>query len=351
MSDDLVLVDHENLRSFAAALLEKSGVPADTALLTAGALVESNLRGVDSHGVQLLIFYHMQLEMGNMKPGARGHVVSENGGCLVYDGESGVGQRVADTCCDHAIRLAKDRGISIVVARDSSHFGAAAHWAQKMADAGCIGIVMCNASPIVAPWQGKDPRFGTNPICVALPGPRAWLLDMATTTVAMGWIFKAHLTGQPVIPAGWAMDKEGVPTTLTDTAMEGLLMPLGGYKGSGLGMMVEILCSVLSGGAMASEVNGLRSKGPMRISQFFLAIDIERFMPADEFSARMQKLRAVVKASAPAAGYDEVLVAGDPEWRSEEKRLVEGIPLPKGVWDGLREVANKLGVPIAPLKS
>ena len=126
---------------------------------------------------------------------------------------------------------------------ESNHFGAAAWWAQKMRAAGQIGIVMCNASPIVPPWQGKEGRLGTNPICMSVPGP--WLLDMATTTVAAGKVFKAFLNGQPEIPAGWAFDSEGVPTTDTKAAYKGMLMPLGGYKGSGLAMMVEILCSVL----------------------------------------------------------------------------------------------------------
>ena len=129
--------------------------------------------------------------------------------------------------------------MAMVVARESNHFGAAAWWAQKMRDAGQIGIVMCNASPIVPPWQGKQGRLGTNPICMSVPGP--WLLDMATTTVAAGRIFKAFINGQPEIPAGWAFDSEGVPTTDTTEAYKGMLMPLGGYKGSGLAMMVEIL--------------------------------------------------------------------------------------------------------------
>src|SRR5712692_1396552 len=117
------------------------------------------------------------------------------------------------------------------------------------------------------------------------------------------------------------MDSEGVPTTDTQTALSGLLMPLGGYKGSGLAMMAEILCAVLGGGAMSTELGGIRIQGqPMRTSQFFLAIDVARFMPLDEFHRRMQSLVAMVKSSPPAKGYDEVLVAGEPEWRAEEAR-------------------------------
>ena len=143
--------------------------------------------------------------------------------------------------------------------------------------------MLCNASPLVPPWQGREGRLGTNPICMAVPGGEepAWLLDMATTTVAANKIFKAFNNQTPSIPAGWAMDKEGVPTTSTDEAYHGLLMPLGGYKGSGLAVMVEILCAVLSGSAIGTELGGIRFPGkPVRVGQFYLAIDVARFMPA-----------------------------------------------------------------------
>src|SRR6201999_2131418 len=248
------------------------------------------------------------------------------GSCLHFDGQNGIGQWVAETCTQHAVRIAQQQGVGLVVARESNHFGPAAWWAQKMRDAGQIGIVMCNASPIVPPWQGREGRLGTNPICMSVPGP--WLLDMATTTVAAGRVFKAFLNGQPEIPAGWAFDSEGVPTTDTKAAYGGMLMPLGGYKGSGLAMMVEILCSVLSGGAMSTEVGGLRFRGKaVRVSQFYLAIDIARFMPVEEFTARMEKLVTMMKSTPTAPGYDEVMVAGDPEWRTEAQRLRDGLPI------------------------
>ena len=324
-------------------ILVGAGVPSNKATLTATALVASNLRGVDSHGVQLLTWYIDQLLAGEMDPRADGRVVSENGSCLVFDGQNGLGQWVADNCCRHAIRLARERGMGMVTARESNHFGAAAWWAMKMRDAGQIGIVMCNASPIVPPWQGKRGRLGTNPICMALPGP--WLLDMATTTVAAGKIFKAKINGQPEIPAGWAFDSEGVPTTRTEEAYKGLLMPLGGYKGSGLAMMVEILCSVLSGGVMATEVGAIRVRGKkVRTSQMFLAIDVAHFMPVEEFSARMEHLVDVIKSTPPAPGYGEVLVAGEPEWRIEADRLANGIPIEEGNWETLCKTAERVGV-------
>jgi LDH2 family malate/lactate/ureidoglycolate dehydrogenase len=132
-----------------------------------------------------------------------------------------------------------------------------------------------------------------------------------------------------------------------ETALGGLLMPLGGYKGSGLAMMAEILCAVLGGGAMSTELGGIRIQGqPMRTSQFFLAIDAARFLPPDEFQRRLEALVAMVKSSRPAKGYDEVLVAGEPEWRAEEIRRREGIPLSDGAWLAMVQAAERLGVAV-----
>ena len=349
MPEPDVIVPAADLPPFAARLLEAVGVAPAKARLVAESLVAANLRGVDSHGVQLLPYYLEQIEWGDMDPKCDGRVVSESAACLVYDGQNGIGQAISEICCGHAVRLAAANGMAMVVARESNHFGAAAFWAQRMAAAGQIGIVMCNASPLVPPWQGKEPRLGTNPICMAVPGgqEQPWLLDMATTTVAAGKIFKAKINGQPQIPPGWAMDAEGVPTTDTEIALQGLLMPLGGYKGSGLAMMAEILCAVLSGGAMATALGGIRFRGkPVRVSQMFIAIDIARFLPVDEFRARMDRLIRLIKSTPPAKGYNEVLVAGDPEWRMEEERRKSGIPVGPGTWSALCEVADRLGVAV-----
>ncbi|HZT32830.1 MAG TPA: Ldh family oxidoreductase [Bryobacteraceae bacterium] len=342
------LIFGPELIRFCEQILIAASVPADTASLVATSLVAANLRAVDSHGVQLLPYYVEQLEWGDMDAQARGRVISESGSCLLYDGANGIGQQIADTCCHHAIRIARAQGMGLVVARESNHFGAAAFWAQKMSAAGQIGIVMCNASSLVPPWQGKQPRLGTNPLCMAVPGP--WLLDMATTTVAAGKIYKAMINGQETIPPGWAMDAEGVPTTSTQAALKGLLMPLGGYKGSGLAMMAEILCAVLGGGAFCDEVGGIRKRGrPLRVSQMFLAIDVARFLPVEEFAARVGHLVAIMKSTPPAPGYDEVLVAGDPEWRAEAERRREGIPVGDGTWEMLLAAAGRLGVPAPDL--
>ena len=348
MSESTLIFTPDALRDFSRKLLEAAGVAAPKAHLVATSLLAASLRGVDSHGVQLLTFYLEQLEAGDVNPGADGRVVSESGGCLLYDGENGLGQVVSETCCGHAVRLVREHGVSLVIARNSNHFGAAAFWAQRISASGAVGMVMCDSSPIVPPWQGKVGRVGTNPICVSVPGSggKGWLLDMATTTVAAGKIFKAAMNQQPAIPAGWALDSAGVPTTDTQAAYKGMLMPLGGYKGSGLAMLAEIMCAVLSGGAMSTEVGGIRIRGrPARISQMFLAIEVSRFLPLEEFQGRLDKLVAMIKSAAPAAGYEEVLVAGEPEWREEQRRAREGISVTEGVWNRLAAAASRLNVP------
>ncbi len=347
MEEKKLLFTARDLETFGQDVLKAVGVPADKAALVASSLVAANLRAVDTHGVQLLAFYLGRIEGRDIDPEAEGHIVSEKGSCLVYDGANGLGQVVSDICCGHAVRLAREHGVAMVVARESNHFGTAAYWAQRISEMGCLGLVMCNSSPIVPPWQGREGRIGTNPICMSVPGDggRPWLLDMATTTVAAGKIFRAFMNGQPSIPAGWAFDSKGTPTTDTREAYAGMLMPLGGYKGSGLGIMVEILCAVLSGGAMSTGVGSIRDRGaPAHTSQMFMAVDVRCFLPVDQFQERMRWLVASLKSAKPAEGYEEVLVAGDPEWRAEERRLKEGIPLPLGVWQKLAAEAARLNV-------
>ncbi len=338
------------LQTFCAQLFERLGVNASDAHFAASALVASNLRGVDSHGVALLRYYFEQLECGDMDPLGSPDIIQESGATALVDGYNGLGQLVARFSTDHAIRLALDHGVGIVSARHSNHFGAAAYWVQRINAAGLIGYVLCNASSTVAPWQGKRGKLGTNPICFGVPGPSPFLLDMATTTVAANKIFNAHSQGRPEVPAGWALDSEGVPTTDTQAAYQGLLQPLGGYKGSGLAVMVEMLCGVLSGGAMSDELGGIRFRGTtVDISQFYLALDPKCFLDPGEYEARALKLTQKLKDTPPASGYDEVLVAGEPELRTEAIRRKEGIPLADTTWDNLLEWGRKLNVaPPAP---
>ncbi|MBS1875102.1 MAG: Ldh family oxidoreductase [Acidobacteria bacterium] len=333
------------LQVFAQQILESSGVPPRHAVLVAQSLVAANLRAVDSHGVRLLTDYSLALKTGLIDGTAEGVIENLSGACATINGQRGLGQVISTKACDLAISLAQDHGVAFVSVFDSSHFGAASYWATHIARNGMLGLAFTNASPTVAPWQGRERRIGTNPICMALPGDDIWLLDMATTTVALNRIWKAASQGEPTLPAGWAMDAEGVPTTDTQAALAGFPMPLGGYKGSGLAVMVEILCSVLSGGAIGTEVGGTRVRTrPMLTSHAFIAIQVERFMPLAEFHQRMLRLRDMIKGVKPAPGYEEVLMAGEPEWRAEKERTASGIPISPAIWKELEDLARSLGV-------
>jgi LDH2 family malate/lactate/ureidoglycolate dehydrogenase len=347
MVNHLNLIQTDALRAFCRELAAAAGASSVASDLVAESLVASNLRGVDSHGVSLLPYYLAQWGSKDVDIKGTGRIAQEAGAAITFDGENAIGQLVAAACCDHVARLADEFGVGVVTARESNHFGAAAFWAKRISAQRRIGIVFCNASPLVPPWQGREGRLGTNPICMAVPGGEepAWLLDMATTTVAANKIFKAFNNQTPSIPAGWAMDKDGVPTTSTNEAYHGLLMPLGGYKGSGLAVMVEILSAVLSGSAIGSELGGIRFPGKrVRVGQFYLAIDVGRFMPVEEFGARMDKLIRMLKSTPPAKGYEEVLVANDPERRIETERLQTGIPIDSGTWARLLKCAEALKV-------
>ena len=351
----------EPLGEFCAALLIALGTPQDHARLVTDSLVAANLRGVDSHGVQLLTTYIQQVRAGGVNVAAAGRVTKEDGVCLHYTGDNGFGQVVADRCTDHSIRLARALGVSVVVANHSNHFGAGAWWGEKLARAGFIGVAMSNACPAVAPWQGQTPILGTNPLCVAVPGlggQGRWLLDMATTTVALGKLTHASNLDQTAIPRAWGfLDSAGQPTTDLAAAQRGAPTPIGGYKGTALAMMIEIFCAGLSGGAMTTELPVYRTGGdPLGISHTFIAIDPKRFLPPGEFEARMDRLVGLVKAAAPAPGFDEVLVAGEPEWRCEKIRQRDGIPVPLKLWEKLAALAAELRVPpprppASPLKN
>ena len=345
MAATAITVSSSALELFARQLLEATGVSVPHAAIVAQSLVAANLRGVDSHGIQLLPYYLNQIAHHNIDISTIGAPAVESGATMVYDAANGLGAVTAAECCRNANRLAGSHGMGMITVKNANHFGACAFWAQKLAAEGNIGIVVCNASPLVAPWQGKEVRFGTNPICMAVPGDQ-FLLDMATTAVAANRIYKAATNNEPTIPLGWAMDSEGRPTTDPKAALDGgLVMPLGGYKGYGLAIMVEILCAVLSGGAISTELGGIRIVDrPMNASHMFLAIAVNRFLPGGEFEPRITQLMGMLKAVQPAAGFDEVLVAGEPERRTGQHRSTHGIPIETGVWARLNEDASRLQI-------
>jgi ureidoglycolate dehydrogenase (NAD+) len=309
--------------------------------------VWTSLRGVDSHGVARVPVYAERLRTGVLNARPRPSLVSRDGAIAVVDGDYGPGQVAAVMATDLSIELAREHGAGVVSVRHSGHYGAAAFYAMRAAEAGLLGISMTNTEPLVIPFGGNEPALGTNPIAFAAPSADGYVfnLDMATSQVAINRINNARDEGRP-IPEGWGVDEHGEATT--DPAAVKSAVPLGGYKGYGLALMVEVLCGVLSGAGVRHGVGGLYSGGRERqdSGHFHLAIDPERTVGRERFAGVLAGLLDELRAIEPAAGFDEVLVAGDPQDRARAERERSGVPIEPALWASLTALSDDLGVPV-----
>jgi len=309
--------------------------------------VWTSLRGTDSHGVARVPIYVERLRSGVLNARPRPSVVRRDGAVAVVDGDQGPGQVAAVVATDLSIELAREHGAGVVAVRRSAHFGAAAFYAMRAAEQGLVAMAMTNTEPLVIPFGGAEPALGTNPICLAAPaaGGRVFNLDMATSQVAMNRVWNARDEGRP-IPEGWGVDARG--RTTTDAAAVTAAMPLGGYKGYGLALMVEVLSGVLAGAGVRHGVGELYGGNgdPQDTGHFHLALDPERTVGRERFAAVLEGLLAELRAIPPAPGFDEVLVPGDPEDRARAERERSGIPIEPALWGTLRGLSDELGVPV-----
>jgi ureidoglycolate dehydrogenase (NAD+) len=333
------------LERWVRALFEAAGLEAAAAATVADTLVETNLRGVDSHGVARVSDYVARLRAGglNLRPEPR--VISQDGAVAVVDGDNGPGQVAGVLATDLSIELARRNGIGAVVVRHSNHYGAAGIYAIRAARAGLVGVSTTNADPLVIPFGGSERALGTNPIAFAAPrDDGVFVLDMATSQVAINKIYNARDEGR-VIPEGWGVDERGLGTT--DPAAVHAAVPLGGYKGYGLALMVEVLSGVLAGAGVTRGVGRLHHEHDQaqNVGHFHLALDPVP-LAGDGFGERLTALLAELRAIPAAAGHDEVLVAGDPEDRARAERERDGIPLPAVVRARLEELSAELGVEV-----
>jgi len=334
------------LRDWAAALLAAAGLERAAAELVAETLVDASLRGVDSHGVARLAVYVERLRAGALTARPRPRVLRRDGALALLDGDGGPGQVAGVIATDLSVALAREHGVGAVAVRRSAHFGAAGFYAVRAARAGLVAVCTCNADPRVVPYAGVRPELGTNPIAVAAPTDgEPFVLDMATSQVAWNRIVDAREEGRS-IPPGWAMDAAGRPTT--DPAAAAAAVPLGGHKGYGLAIAVELLSAVLSGAGVAHGVAPLQQADPrpQDVGHFHLALDPERTVGRAAFAAALSALLAALRASPPAPGEAEVLVPGDPEARAAAERARDGVPLPAPVWTRLVAVSEALGVAV-----
>ncbi len=338
----------DDLMRWLPMVFENYGLPASDAHTAARALVKANLRGVDSHGVARVPMYCERLRRGVANPTPEIEISRVAPAVVSVDGDHGLGLVVGPRAMDAAIGIARESGIGLAGVKRSGHFGMAALYILQAVEAGCVALAFTNASPALPVWGGRTPFLGTSPFAAGAPVGEAapFVLDMACSTVARGKLKFAAQRGEP-IPEGLALDRQGRPTTDGAEAFQGVVLPMGGVKGSGLSMLMEVLSGVLTGAAFGGEVRnpftGL--DGPQGTGHFFLALKADLFMNRDDFEHRMQTLRARAKALPRAEGCSEIFMPGEPEARTEEQRRVEGIPLTPDVLDSLQREGEEVGLP------
>jgi LDH2 family malate/lactate/ureidoglycolate dehydrogenase len=307
--------------------LDALGVAPESSRHVVASLLETSLRGVDSHGIRLFPHYDRACQAARVNGRPSMQLVASSPSTAVVDADHAFGHHAGAYAMDRALERARETGVGAVAVRHSTHFGAAAYAALRAARSGFVAFSFTNADALVRAAGATVPVFGTNPVCFAAPmtGEDPMCLDMATSTVSWNKILVHRRSGQP-LEAGWADDEIGNPTT--DAAAARMLEPSGGYKGFGLGMMVDVLCGLLAGGPVAREILPMFT-APLSerrsIGHFFVALDVERFVPLASFAARLKTLADEIR-SLPAAS-NAVMVPGDPEKRTSAERSLAGIPV------------------------
>jgi L-2-hydroxycarboxylate dehydrogenase (NAD+) len=319
------------------------------AAVVADVLVTANLRGVDTHGAALVVRYASHIQSGRCKPKPDIRILSHSPSTALLTGDHGLGFLAAHRAMEIAIEKARTTGVGTVVVRDAHHIGMVAYYPMMALAHDMIGFAVTNCGRSVRPALGSVPRLGTNPIAFAAPAGRArpFGLDMATSVVASEKLALAAARGL-TLPIGWAATVDGTPIVSAPGERNDSwsLLPLGGslqqgaHKGYGLGMMVDILAGVLSGGGYGAIM-------PFGDNMtFVMALDIAAFRPVAEFKTMMDELIATLHATPVEPGADRVLVAGDPEADTHEKRVRQGIPLHHKHRESIRAKAQELRVPI-----
>lgn len=344
-----VLIAEPDLRATCEGLLTALGVSAEDAAQTAAVFLQAELMGEESHGMRLFLHVLGRVKAGGDRRETNITTISDRGAVAVLDANRSLGQVAAARAMRLAIRKAREHGIGFVGVRNSNSYTSAKYYSLMAVDEGMIGITYTNTSrKVMPPEGGRTPVLGNNPMAIAAPAGEypPFVLDMACTAAAVERVLQAREGGEK-IPLGWALDPDGNPTTDPEMAfLSGVLLPFGGYKAFGLGMANEILTSVLFGGlTRAGKSTGfLPYDGPMNTSYSFQAIDIECFMPLDEFRARMDEVIRAVKSSTPRPGVEGIVVAGERSFKESLKRRREGIPVSERVIREIDEWAGELGV-------
>lgn len=322
-------------------------MPEQDAVIVADNLVDADVRGIRSHGLMRLATYVERLRRGLCQAVGEVTVVRETPSTALLDGGGALGQVVGNQAMRLAISKAEATGVGAVVARNSNHFGTASYYALQAANKAMVGIAASNTAPLMPAPGGAQRVIGNNPLAIAAPSAERLpvVLDMAMSNVAMGKIINARDKGE-AIPADWATDSAGTPTTDPNAAMKGgFLLPAGGPKGYGLAVMVEILTGVLGGGDFAAAIPSMYDMSQKQgVSHLMVALNTEAFMPSHLFAARVEELAVQLKASARAPGVSEVFLPGEIELLKGEASAKGGIAYDDRLLQELEDLARSLGV-------
>ena len=350
----MIRVDAGALHTFIAKALTSRGVDTADARTVADILLAADLRGVESHGAARLRSHYLnRIANGVLDVSPVVRIERDMPTTMSIDAGNGLGHPVAKRAMQHAIDKARQRDIGIVAVRNSNHFGIAGYYAMMALQHDMIGIASTNALRGVAPTFGSDAMLGTNPLAIAIPAAseEPYVLDFATSAVARGKLEIAVRKGG-TMPLGWAVDAGGNPTTDPVAGLAGALLPLGGsgvenggHKGFGLGVLVDILCAVLSGGTFGAAIPA--SLGPMEpgpISHWFMAMRVGALRDIEEFKRDVDTELRAFKASAPVPGQTRVYVPGELEFESERDARRNGVQVRETVFAELQAIGTELGI-------
>ncbi|MEM1794961.1 MAG: Ldh family oxidoreductase [Sulfolobales archaeon] len=341
-------VSSEFLKEVLRRVFEALGVPNLFAEVTADALVYANLRCIDSHGVSRGLDYVVGIKLGEINPRPVIRVVRETNSSVLLDGDRGLGPPVANELVERVIEKVDSTGVAIGAARNLRDVGALGYYVSKVTRAGYIGVAVANAKARVSVPGVASPIVGTNPIAVGIPSrKRTVLLDMALSVASYGKILSHAARGER-IPEGWALNKYGKPTTSPEEAVEGYLLPIGGYKGLALAMIVDILAGPVIGGPVSLEITG---RGPYTQGGLLvLAIDPALFRKLEEVEEAIENYARLVK-SLPRDPNTEVIIPGERATKCVEERSQRGIPLDDETFSRLAKIAEELGISVTELTS
>lgn len=335
----------DSLKKYCQKLMTERGVDPDCAETVADMLLDAELTGVATHGVSRLAIYMERVEKGLVSRHNNARILRESPSAVAIDAGNSLGAVGAKFAMETCIRKARETGCCFAAVKNSNHFGAAAYYTRMAARAGMIGFCCTNLTAKIAPYGAAEPFMGTDPISVAIPSQGdPIVLDMTPSVVALGKLILAQKLGKE-IPLGWALDRDGKPTTDPAAGRAGSLIPIGGPKGSGLALMVEVLSGILSGAGTATHLHDLYEfDAPQGVGHFLGAIDVSCFLDAETFRAGVSDMAAEVKNLKKSDGVDEVLLPGERAARSAARKETEGIDVPEAVCAELNAMGEPYGI-------